>query len=73
MRARCKDHPSVELEDEDCGRCGGEGMIEDDDDLLYERPPIVSCWGCAGRGVLREVTCYLCNEEIEDEMYRDLG
>jgi DnaJ-class molecular chaperone len=67
-RAKCSKH-GIPLDDEECGRCDGEGVLEDDDDLLHERPPHVKCWGCGGRGFHAEASCYACNEEILEEMH----
>lgn len=59
----CPKH-NIELEDEDCTRCGGSGEVEVDDFGFDE---IETCWVCGGRGFFPHSRCGDCEEEYYNE------
>lgn len=64
----CPSH-KIKMEQPECRRCEGEGLLEDDDDLMSFRPTFVSCYSCAGSGVAPYHVCELCEQEaLDDEM-----
>lgn len=62
----CPTH-KIRMYTQDCTRCGGEGQIETDDDLLFPRGSFERCYSCAGSGQTPYTTCELCVEDSDDE------
>lgn len=62
----CSQH-HIRMQRPECGRCHGEGAIEDDDDFMSFRPNIVTCWRCHGSGEAPWFECELCVQDAQDQ------
>lgn len=57
-KAKCHIHGLPYSYPTECGRCQGDGEIEDDESFAYHKP-FVKCWECAGTGI-GEPDCEMC-------------
>ena len=62
---KCKTHIDVTLEDDECGRCGGNGYTEQDIEDMnnpVEWHNTGNCWQCKGTGMWKKSLCWKCQE-----------
>ncbi len=67
MSEQCKKHPHALMMDVDCGRCGGEGVLDDMDDWEGRGE---TCYRCRGSGLEPWRDCEDCmlDEQYEEEL-----
>lgn len=62
----CSTH-HIRMHSPECSRCHGEGLVEEDDDLMWLRSRFVPCWYCNGSGQSSWLECELCVQDWQDE------